>query len=700
MTDDEIFASEQEHLRETHAKLAASRERLLGRIDEMTSEDAEAITEMRDELSLDTSDDVHVESAAEVQAYARAVEDYNRQLSFATDELRRTELLLEHPYFAKLELSFPQTGRTRDVYLGAAGATDENERRYIVDWRSPVAEVYYSQATGRTSYVADGRTIEVDLECRRQFDLTRDELKACFDTTVAIEDPLLLHALSARRTAKLSNITATIQREQNEVIRHDDVEVLLVDGIAGSGKTSVLLQRIAYLFYQHRDDLDARQVWLFTPNDVFGAYIDNVLPDMGETNPHILTWRAFLADRGLDDRKTGDDTPPSNLEKLEEGVATLKIGSRDIADVCVRGRCVLRGQSIASIIGKHADLPVGPHLISLVTDTLLERLENRAKQMAKDATLQDEVCNFDVDEQVAIFGHTVELETDEDIFEATRIFATKLCDEARPHITEAAWLRIDRIGMRILGTKDLSAVEWLWLYLVITGNDVPGARFVMVDEVQDYTVSQLMVLERAFARAHFLLLGDEHQAIFEGTACFDDIRALFGKRRGAVDECRLQTSYRSSTEVTELFTSLLTEEERGQVSSVRSAGKSPCIKTVADEDALRDELARTIAQSREDHTLTAVISERRELRQWAASGACGEVVSLEDDATLPDAGVVTLDLALAKGLEFDHVIVCDADSETFGDEPLARCRLYTAISRATHQATILAAGEMTPLLAK
>ena len=173
-------------------------------------------------------------------------------------------LLLRQPYFAKVTLEMRPGRPPRDVYIGAAGMTDEHKRPLIVDWRSPVAETYYNQEMGPTSYQVDGRTRTVDLLLRRQFDITRDVLNSYFDTTVAIEDSLLLGALKKHHSEKLAAITATIQREQNAVIRHEDVPVLLVSGIAGSGKTSVLLQRVAYLFYHERKTLSADQIFLFT----------------------------------------------------------------------------------------------------------------------------------------------------------------------------------------------------------------------------------------------------------------------------------------------------------------------------------------------------------------------------------------------------------------------------------------------------
>ena len=142
---------------------------------------------------------------------------------------------------------------------------------------------------GPCSYTVDGREVHVEMLLRRQFDISKDKLNAYFDTTVAIQDSLLLSALKHNHSEKLKAITATIQREQNEVVRHADVPALLVRGIAGSGKTSVLLQRIAYLFYHERDTLDASQVFLFTLNAVFKSYIDMVLPSLGEKNPQTFT---------------------------------------------------------------------------------------------------------------------------------------------------------------------------------------------------------------------------------------------------------------------------------------------------------------------------------------------------------------------------------------------------------------------------
>lgn len=694
---DPVFQEEQEHLSEAYAKLLAARERLSSRLERNREEAAKDLSDMRDELVLDKSSDVHTETMAELESMNRLVDVYNRTDSIFVEELRHVELLLKQPYFAKVRLKF-KSGRVRDVYLGTAGATDESQRHFIVDWRSPVAETYYNQSNGPTSYVANGKTIEVDLELRRQFDLSRDKLNAYFDTTVAIEDPLLLQSLSKRHSEKLTAITATIQKEQNEVVRHEDVPALVVNGIAGSGKTSVLLQRIAYLFYQERENLRPDQVYLFTPNPVFEKYIDHVLPDMGERNPQIFTWKGFIERLGLADRGLGLDTPEENLRMLERGMKSLTLDVRDFRDIRRGGIVLLRAQQFQSLLRKYSHIPPSPHLFAVVNEELHDRLDSRLEQLVKDARVQGDMLDLDVDSKIQIFGSYVDPQTDEEIAECAKIYVDYMYAGAHEDIDASSWVRIDRIGMRLLGKETLASTEWIYLKMLLTGECERDARYVMLDEVQDYTVAQLMVLARYFPNAHFLLLGDQHQAINEGTATFDDVKRVFTELRGKVDECRLMTSYRSSPEITALFTGLLEEDERIKTSSVHRPGTQPRIEALAGTDEYLQAVRDVVGEALEGDGLTAIVVNSWEAMKWLSSRLDERVKVLHADEELPASGVILLDLPLAKGLEFDHVVVPDATGKSYPDTPLARRHLYTALSRATHKVTVLAHGELTPLL--
>ena len=700
--DDPIFQQEQAHLTELYAKLTQIRDDISAELERTHATSVRDLLEMSEEVNVDVLDlddpnyDDLAEAAASIEALNSIIDAYNQFHDVNTDKLRRAMLLLLQPYFAKVTLEMRPGRPPRDVYIGAAGMTDERSRPLVVDWRSPVAETYYNQQMGPTSFEVDGRTRNVNLTLRRQFDIVRDRLNMYFDTTVAIQDSLLLGALKKHHTEKLQAITATIQREQNEVVRHEDVPVLLVNGIAGSGKTSVLLQRIAFLLYRNRKTLRADQVWLFTPNSVFENYIDTVLPSMGEANPQTFTWRAFVSAQGAGERDLGEGSDPDTLLRMEELAHGLVIEEDDLREIRVDGVALLKQGQVKSAVEKFSEFEVGPRFTALVKEELHDRLNRRLSQMAKDEELQEEMLGLDVEQQVEIFGETILADDDDETLAYAKRFVEARYASAHDEIERLAWLRFDRIGMRLLGQKALSATEWLWLRLIFTGVGERDARFVMIDEVQDYTVTQLMVLARYFSRAHFLLLGDEHQAIYEGTASFEQIADIFRQTHGSVDECRLLTSYRSSPEITALFTGLLDEREQLRLTSVQRPGVEPVIRSFAEKDAYLAALREAVAEPGEG--LTAVVAESDARVNWLSKQLGDAARVIRGDVSLPARGVVLMPLRVAKGLEFDHVIVPDAQAEVYPDTPLARRRLYTALSRAMHRVTVLAQGEMTPLL--
>ena len=694
---DPIFAAEQDHLSELYAKLLQIRDDISQDLESNHQGAKQDLIDMSEEVRLDFGGaDETIETLAAIETLNSIIDAYNQYHDFNVDKLRRVMLLLMQPYFAKVTLEMRPGRPPRDVYIGAAGMTDERSRPLVVDWRSPVAETYYNQEMGPTSYQVDGNTRNVNLTLRRQFDIVRDELRSYFDTTVAIQDSLLLGALKRRHTEKLQAITATIQREQNEVVRHEDVPVLLVNGIAGSGKTSVLLQRIAFLLYQERKTLDPSQVWLFSPNDVFESYIDTVLPSMGESNPRTVTWRAFVAEQGAGERDLGLSTTPEALRRLDEAARTLILEPDDLREIRLGDETLLKASQVRSAVEKFAEFDVGPRFTALVKEELHDRLNRRLAQMARNEEVQEEMLGLDVERQYEIFGETLSPDDEDETVAYAKRYVEHLYEDAHDAIERLAWLRFDRIGMRLLGQSALSATEWLYLRLIFTGIGSRDARFVMVDEVQDYTEAQLMVLARFFSRAHFLLLGDEHQAIYEGTATFSRIAEIFGATHGSVDECRLLTSYRSSPEITELFCGLLEPDERRRLTSVQREGVAPVIRSFAEKDDYLAALRAAVAEPGEG--LTAVVAESDARASWLAKQLGDAVRVIRSGMSLPAEGVVLLPLRVAKGLEFDHVIVPDAQAEVYPDTPLARRRLYTALSRATHRVTVLAQGPLTPML--
>ena len=690
------FEKEQAHLTEVYDKLLAMEKDLEERIRALDAVAIEDKNDIRDNMRFDYADDeTTMETLAEIEVWNRYIDTYNVESDSLGRTLRTVRKLLEAPYFAEIKLQFDPSEEPESYYIGREGIMENGVEPMIIDWRSPVAEVYYNQESGRTHYMVEDRRIDVDLKLRRQFDIEKNRLISCFDTGIAIEDPMLLRSLSQTHSDKMQAITVTIQKEQNTVIRYPDVPVLLVDGIAGSGKTSVLLQRIAYLFYRKRKDLRPDQVCLMTLNPVFRSYSDEVLPDMGETNPLTITWQEFLsmlrvpaagsADGGPDDPSDGEEPRSSKevvtdrLQKIREGLPRLKPEAGDFFDINQKNKPVMKAKEILAAVNEFSQFPFGKRLIQTTADELEHRAKNRLHRMAEEQETDD-----DTD---AVIGAAEERRLENDYGGAIR------------NIRKYAWINVKRVAQRILGTDHISETEWLFTMLELTGFCDLNMRYVMIDEVQDYTRAQLEVLRKYYPNAHFMLLGDEFQSIREGTVSFAEIEEMTREDKKQFVSLPLMTSYRSSPEITALFAALLPEEKKLMVNSVRRPGEQTTIKVCKTAEEYRTELINLIEDFEKEDGLTGIICRNADhLKRIRALLKKKAPVTVSGQDALPKKGAFFIERALAKGLEFDRVILPDADSETYPDDRLGMHCLYTAISRATRRLAIIAEKEVTKLL--
>ena len=675
-----IFEEEQAHLTQTHGKLRAMKEELEERINTISEKAAKEKQDIRSNLSLNfDSDTDSMETYIEFEAMSHSITQYNIEQDAAAEKLGRVKRLLKAPYFARVKLQFDPSEEPEDYYIGSAGVSENAFEHLVIDWLSPIAETYYNQENGKTFYTVNGKRVDVDLQLRRQYNLEEDRLFSFFDTQVAIEDPMLLQSLASSRTDKMKAITATIQKEQNAVIRCADVPVLLVNGIAGSGKTSVLLQRIAYLFYRQRENLRPDQVYLLTINPVFRQYIDQVLPDLGEENPRTITWRDFVHIANAPDKGPYEPAAEADLVKIERALKSLRLEEEDFRPVMQKGRCVLSRREIRRASEGLAGIETGVRFMNILADRLAEIARVKIQRMERDDKENDDA----------------EMTDEPGVREQNRI--KNQYGGAFSAISHFAFLDIERIGCRILGRKKLTSAEWIWLKMLLTGMGDKNVRYVMIDEVQDYTAAQLMVLRRYFGNAKFMMLGDEFQAIRQGTASFDKIRELFGE----VAEFPLLTSYRSSPEITEIFTRLLPREKRIRTASVQRPGTAPVKMACASRDEYVMRLRSLISAAEQEKGLTAVIcGNRRSLERIEELLGEDAPPVIRRNQALPSGGVFLITPELVKGLEFDGVILPDADPQMYPEDTLSRHRLYTAVSRAIRRLSILAERNLTGLLEK
>ncbi|WP_026653865.1 HelD family protein [Butyrivibrio proteoclasticus] len=669
----EIFDKEQQHLTSVYDKLLAMKKDLDSQISALDEKAIDDKNDIRDNIRFDYADaETTMETLAEIEVWNRYIDTYNVESNSLGIRRDTVNKLLASPYFAKISLKFDPSEPEEDYYIGRAAISENGYDQMIIDWRSPIAEVYYNQEMGKTQYTVEDRVIPVDLKNRRQFDINKNKLISYFDTQIAIEDPMLLKSLSSTHSDKMQAITATIQKEQNTVIRYPDVPVLLVNGIAGSGKTSVLLQRIAYLFYQKRKTLRPDQVCLMTLNPVFRDYIDNVLPDMGETNPVTLTWREFLnmvnVPFAVDDY---DYTECESLQKIIDTLPTLTPEEEDFIDIRQKERLVMTKEDVHAVVKRFGHLPMGNRLFQTASDELEQRAKNILHNMADehDDEESDSTSKSEKSEENRIendFGGALKC------------------------IRHCGWINVTHVAQRILGVDKITPAQWIFTKMALTGLCDRSMKYVMVDEVQDYTKAQLMVLSKFFPNAKFMLLGDEFQAIREGTITFSEIKDMADAAGKKFVELPLMTSYRSSPEITDMFAALLSDDKKMMVSSVKRPGeKVETIACATDADYIK-ELNKAIADADKQEGLTAIICRSQSTIESILANLGEEAPQfITGHDSLPKSGAFLIELALAKGLEFDNVILADADKTSYPDTELGKHCLYTAMSRATRHLTLL-----------
>ncbi|MDN5810228.1 MAG: DNA helicase, partial [Tetragenococcus koreensis] len=280
-----------------------------------------------------------INTATEESFYESVVEyrqhEHELTLRYQTAEAKEKRMntlqtMAQTPYFARIDFKEEQeTAET--LYLGIASLRDKKDDTIIIDWRAPIANLYYEGELGEAYYSANKETFTVDLLLKRQFKIQKGQLLSMVDTSEMINDDFLLDILDETSSPQMKNIVSTIQKAQNRIIRDTTSKYMVIEGIAGSGKTSALLQRIAFLLYHHRNWLDVDQVLLFSPNHLFSDYISMVLPSLGESEVPTQTFTTFLqklvpnytirnAAQEEEQFLSGQDNP---IQKLKNGLTVL-----------------------------------------------------------------------------------------------------------------------------------------------------------------------------------------------------------------------------------------------------------------------------------------------------------------------------------------------------------------------------------------
>ncbi|MBA1325928.1 ATP-dependent DNA helicase IV [Enterococcus faecium] len=699
---------EEAYLKNVYQKLIDKKNELRESMDTAKIEGNQSLKEMAGELRLNFDSYLdNLDTFSMIEMKNREIDQMNIKQKNAENQLAKIERLLKSPYFGKVVVDFLDNEPKESFYIGTANFTDDADENLVYDWRSPIAELFYNNMLGPSSYTVRQNKIDTVIKERRQFLLERDRLVKFFDTSVAIQDDVLLEVLGQDETNEMKAITATIQSEQNTIIRDVKSQNILVNGVAGSGKTSAIMQRIAYLLYLYRDTMTSDDLLILSPNHRFIDYISNVLPSLGERNPLNLTIIQLVSQLSAEKiegeeayfkRITGENVSEQTerlrskkfIDNLKQSDPLFLDHPNFIRGLTKNGKTVLSKKTIEKIYEK---VPAHPKLIDRLQATkkaLMSEWKNHLLKQAKSPAVQNQVLSLTEDRQLELFGKLISDDSEQSIVAYARKLLQKKYRKITRQIEEMAWVDEHQLFERIYEKRYGSAYAWqptrtvdeaviilAIRHLLVEKVNVPAFRYLLIDEVQDYTLAQLGLLIELFPKTHFTLVGDENQAIFNSSTTFADIMRCFDDYHLPIHRYDLRNSYRSSGAITELFKTYAVDQEKIDIVSIRPQGKEPEYRSFRSSEELLKILAEILVSLKGEKA--AVITQTEEETQTLQESIKKNSYGLENCQIIP--------LSLAKGLEFDHVILYPFEND--GDEQRRRRQMYTAISRGMKSIVVL-----------
>ncbi|EMW5902213.1 UvrD-helicase domain-containing protein [Enterococcus faecium] len=699
---------EEAYLKNVYQKLIDKKNELRESMDTAKIEGNQSLKEMAGELRLNFDSYLdNLDTFSMIEMKNREIDQMNIKQKNAENQLAKIERLLKSPYFGKVVVDFLDNEPKESFYIGTANFTDDADENLVYDWRSPIAELFYNNMIGPSSYTVRQNKIDTVIKERRQFLLERDRLVKFFDTSVAIQDDVLLEVLGQDETNEMKAITATIQSEQNTIIRDVKSQNILVNGVAGSGKTSAIMQRIAYLLYLYRDTMTSDDLLILSPNHRFIDYISNVLPSLGERNPLNLTIIQLVSQLSAEEiegeeayfkRITGENVSEQTerlrskkfIDNLKQSDPLFLDHPNFIRGLTKNGKTVLSKKTIEKIYEK---VPAHPKLIDRLQATkkaLMSEWKNHLLKQAKSPAVQNQVLSLTEDRQLELFGKLISDDSEQSIVAYARKLLQKKYRKITRQIEEMAWVDEHQLFERIYEKRYGSAYAWqptrtvdeaviilAIRHLLVEKVNVPAFRYLLIDEVQDYTLAQLGLLIELFPKTHFTLVGDENQAIFNSSTTFADIMRCFDDYHLPIHRYDLRNSYRSSGAITELFKTYAVDQEKIDIVSIRPQGKEPEYRSFRSSEELLKILTEILVSLKGEKA--AVITQTEEETQTLQESIKKNSYGLENCQIIP--------LSLAKGLEFDHVILYPFEND--GDEQRRRRQMYTAISRGMKSIVVL-----------
>lgn len=679
--DDLVMVEERRHLEETrvmlHDELARAAS-LFARVDTGYMETKRSMAENRGET--DPSEQFQNELF---------LKEVDKQAVQARDTKIRLTALLDAPYFARVDFCEAGQEVPASFYLGRFSLSHDN-RRVVSDWRSPVAGLFYEyDRLGAACYDAPTGRVEGELTRKRQLGVEQGRLVYAADSATSVRDEVLTRELGRTSDKKMRTIVASIQAEQNRIIRDEEPGVLVIQGVAGSGKTSIALHRVAYLLYRRKGELSSRSVAILSPNRVFADYIAGVLPELGE-EPIATVDLRILVERAL-----------GNVVRVASARSSV-----DAVDETWRKRACLKGTAsfARAVLEYVAEVPA---TVFVAEDMIFGRRTVKA---------------IDVDEKFRAHG-SLALGERLDLVAARVVYELESTSIGRDRHTVPKKREVRQKLTGMLRAKDALALYRLFLHengwsnaLVVASkrtveweDAAPLALFqgvftgfelydeikhLVVDEMQDLTPVQHALVARLF-RCDKTVLGDCHQVVDHGNAAtLADVAAAYDAARTV----HLTRSYRSTSEIVALANRV---KPVAELEAIERHGEEPRLIACSDTSDVLAQVLKAVEAFRASGRKTlGILHASEELAVRYHELLCRDVDAhlLTEQTTTFENGVSVASIKMAKGLEFDEVVVLDADERFFSNE-FERNLLFVAVTRAMHRLTIVHRGTPSHFLA-
>lgn len=598
---------------------------------------------------------------------------------------KRLTKILAIPYFGRIDfLEKKENSKVMPIYIGIHTFYDPESRATLIhDWRAPVSSMFYDHELGEAGYRSPSGEIKGVISLKRQYRIRGGKMEFMIESALTVHDDILQKELSSNADDKMKNIVATIQREQNRIIRNEDIRTLIIQGVAGSGKTSIALHRIAYLLYTFRDSISSKDILIISPNKVFSDYISNVLPELGEETVPETSMEQILS--GVLEHKYKYQTyfglvnellekPSSSLinriaykasfgfiSELDKFILHIENTYFKAADVKLTKYITIPAPFIEEQYLRFNRYPIRRRFDAMA-DYMLDMLK-----IQYTFTVTTTGKNLLKKEIRLMFAGNNDIQVYKDFFKWTN----------NPGMFKM------RKG-HTLEYSDLAPLAYLHLALEGNGNQPFRVKHLLIDEMQDYSPIQYKVIQKLFP-CRKTVLGDAGQSVNPyGSSTAETIQ----KSLTASEIMKLCKSYRSTFEITDFAQKI---HPNAELEPVARHGEKPQILQFGSAVEELSGIMGLISTYRKSgyKSLGIICKTEQQARKMAdmLKSYANDISFLSSQSSAFVQGIVITSAHMAKGLEFNEVIIPQTDERNYRSE-IDKSMLYVAVTRAMHRLTL------------